>query len=247
VAAVKYRFATHRENHEDLSSGRVLYGRPGATAFPVRLASEIFQRCAERLKERGAAPPYSLYDPCCGGGYLLTVLGFLHPGCLLRIVASDIDPAAVERAQRNLSLLTAAGMERRLGALRMMAEQYGKPSHPAAIESGLRLQVGLTHAPERILTDCFTFDITGEEPLPEAVRPVDLVIADLPYGWTAAWRGGGGGGGGEGKAPEKGEEGRWCGGTPPPPPPHRERSWRRYGRCCRPRPWRRSWRAKSRW
>jgi 23S rRNA (guanine2535-N1)-methyltransferase len=63
---VKYRFAVQRENYEDLSSGRVLYGQPGSTAFPVRIASEIFQRCAERLARLEAPPLYSLYDPCCG-------------------------------------------------------------------------------------------------------------------------------------------------------------------------------------
>ena len=186
---MKYRFAVERENYEDLSSGRVLYGRPGATAFPVRIANEIFQRCAARLNERNAPPPYSLYDPCCGGGYLLTVLGLLHGADLQRIVASDIDAEAVERARRNLSLLTVAGMERRLAELRAMAEEFGKPSHREAIESGLRLKASLSPVHERIRTDCFSFDITGEEPLPAAVRPVDLVITDLPYGRTAEWKG----------------------------------------------------------
>lgn len=186
---MKYRFETQRENYEDLASGRVLYGRPGATAFPVRLASEIFQRCAERLARRGTPPPYSLYDPCCGGGYLVTVVGLLHGACLQRIIASDIDAEAVERARRNLSLLTTAGMERRLEVLRGMAAEFGKPSHRDAVESGLRLKAALTPAHERIQTDCFPFDITGEAGLPNLVRAVDLVIADLPYGRTTAWKG----------------------------------------------------------
>jgi 23S rRNA (guanine2535-N1)-methyltransferase len=186
---VKYRFAVQRENYEDLSSGRVLYGQPGSTAFPVRIASEIFQRCAERLARLEAPPLYSLYDPCCGGGYLLTVLGFLHGADLQRIVGSDINAEAVVRARRNLSLLTAAGLERRLEELRGMAEEFGKPSHREAMESGARLRAGLTAAHERIQTDGFPFDITGREPLPERLRPVDLVVSDLPYGRTTAWKG----------------------------------------------------------
>src|SRR2546421_8643108 len=54
-----------------LFRSRVLYGGPGSSAFPVRLASEIFQRCRSRLAHQGAPPPYTLYDPCCGEGYLL--------------------------------------------------------------------------------------------------------------------------------------------------------------------------------
>lgn len=186
---MKYRHALQRENYEDLASGRVLYGRPGATAFPVRIASEVFQRCVEHLRRQGAPPPYSLYDPCCGGGYLLAVLGFLHGEDLQRIVGSDIDAEAVEQARRNVSLLTAAGLEQRRVELRGMAEQFGKPSHLAAVESADRLKAALTAGHDRIRTDCFSFDITGEAPLPESLRPVDLVISDLPYGWTTAWRG----------------------------------------------------------
>src|SRR5919198_6265316 len=101
---MKYRFATERVTYEDYASGRILYGRPGFTAFPVRLASELFQRCADRLAQEGKPPPYSLFDPCCGGGYLVTVAGLLHGDRLAGILASDIDPEAVDLAGRNLSL-----------------------------------------------------------------------------------------------------------------------------------------------
>src|SRR3954454_13430762 len=101
---MKYRFVPQRENYEDYAGGRVLFGRPGNTAFPVRLASEIFQRCADRLARSGVPPPYSIYDPCCGSGYLLTVIGLLHGDRIARILASDVNLHALEFAQRNLSL-----------------------------------------------------------------------------------------------------------------------------------------------
>jgi len=186
---LKYRFATQRENYEDYASGRVLYGRAGLTAFPVRLASEVFQRCAHWLTQQGAAPPYTLYDPCCGGGYLLTVLGLLHGAELARIVASDIDDEAVERARENLSLLTAAGMDRRLDAIQRLFDAYGKPSHRGALESGRRLKASLTAAHEAIQTECFAFDATGDADWPDEVRDVDIVLSDLPYGRMTSWYG----------------------------------------------------------
>jgi len=186
---MKYRFAICRENYEEFAGGRVLYGGPGSTAFPVRLASEIFQRCENHLALQGALPPYTLYDPCCGEGYLLTVLGFMHGAHLARIIASDIDPLAVERVRRSLSLLTPAGFDRRLQEIRGLLDAYGKPAHKGALESGARLRHRLSPAHEAIRTQCFQFDIAGEDRLPDDVRHVDLVISDLPYGRLSAWLG----------------------------------------------------------
>ena len=189
VSRMKYRFALGRENHEEFAGGRVLYGGPGSSAFPVRLASEIFQRCASRLAQRGVPPPYTLYDPCCGEGYLLTVLGFLHGALLSRIIASDIDPEAVERARRNLSLLTVAGLDRRVHEIRRLLDAYNKPSHLGALESGAILRSRLSPAHEAIATKCFTFDIAAEDRLPPAVTDVDIVFSDLPYGRISSWQG----------------------------------------------------------
>ena len=68
-----YRFC-QRDNFEDLASGRVLYSGKGVPNFPVRLLCELFGRalsCCEKQTD------LTVYDPCCGGGYALTVLGFL--------------------------------------------------------------------------------------------------------------------------------------------------------------------------
>ena len=43
---MQYRYVTEKESYEDFAAGRVLLSQSGMTSFPVRLASEIFQRCA---------------------------------------------------------------------------------------------------------------------------------------------------------------------------------------------------------
>ena len=62
------------QRYEDFASGRVLYNAQGTTSFPVRLASEIAQRCFQLLEKKG----YRGRIPCSiprGGAYLLTVVG----------------------------------------------------------------------------------------------------------------------------------------------------------------------------
>jgi SAM-dependent methyltransferase len=186
---MKYHFATARENHEDFAGGRVIYGGPGSSAFPVRLASELFQRCGSRLAQSGVPPPYTLYDPCCGEGYLLTVVGFLHGAQIARIIASDVDPEMVERARRNLSLLTPAGLDRRLQEIRRLIDAYDKPSHHGALESGDRLRSRLSAAHEVMEFECFDFDIAAGARLPHGVNDVDIVLCDLPYGRSSVWQG----------------------------------------------------------
>lgn len=57
-----YRFATERRDYSDYASGKVFYALPGCPAFPVRLASEIFQRCLEIRAAEDATQPCVLYD-----------------------------------------------------------------------------------------------------------------------------------------------------------------------------------------
>ena len=70
---MQYQFATERPDYSDLASGRVLYSMPGHPAFPIRLGSEILQRCLALRRAAGYSSPVVLYDPCCGTGYLVTV------------------------------------------------------------------------------------------------------------------------------------------------------------------------------
>ena len=69
---MQYRYAQKR-NFEDFASGRVFYNRPGKPAFPVRLASEIFQRAFKHWQAEGGQGGCKIYDPVCGGGYWLVV------------------------------------------------------------------------------------------------------------------------------------------------------------------------------
>ncbi|CAG7627126.1 hypothetical protein ACFQI7_14700 [Paenibacillus allorhizosphaerae] len=184
---MSYRFSLERNNQEDLASGRVLYNQHGATAFPVRLASEIFQWIKQELTRRGNAGPYHLYDPCCGGGYLLTSLGFLHGDDLHAITASDVNPAAVELAERNLSLLTQQGMEQRIGQIRDLYEQFGKPSHKDALESAVRLAAIVDSLHRTPIIDCFEADATKPLDHRNGKGKLDMIITDVPYGNIVDW------------------------------------------------------------
>ena len=109
-----YRFALERHDYQDFAAGSVLKGLPGHPAFPIRLTSEIFQRCLERRRYDGQVGPCQVYDPCCGGGYLLATLAFLHWPDIAEIVGSDIEPTALGVAAQNLDLLNLEGMHQRI-------------------------------------------------------------------------------------------------------------------------------------
>jgi len=181
-----YQFATERPDYSDLASGRVLYSLPGHPAFPIRLGSEILQRC---LALR-AAPLRVLYDPCCGTGYLVTVLGYLHAESLGALIASDVDEKAVALARRNLDLLRPDGLARRTAELAALGLQYGKESHQQALVSAQVLRARVESLAARPLpTRVFTANALDQrallEHLPQA--SVDLVLTDVPYGGHSRW------------------------------------------------------------
>lgn len=136
---MEYLYESRKENYEDFSSGRVLYSAAGTTSFPVRLAGEIIQRCFEVLSGKGNPGPYSVYDPCAGSAYLLTVIGLLHGRRIKEIFASDINPQVLQIARRNLSLLSMDGMNERKQQLRTLFDLYHKESHSMALQSVNRL------------------------------------------------------------------------------------------------------------
>ncbi|MCA9894828.1 MAG: hypothetical protein KC615_17705 [Anaerolineae bacterium] len=176
---MKYRYVTERENYEDLASGRVLLSQPGAPSFPVRLASEILQRCDEYLPDG----PLTVFDPCCGGGYLLIVLGFLHSNRIAALYGADIVPDVVGLAQRNLDLLTETGLAARRQSLAEMLTTYGKDSHKEALASADRLRKLTPHS---IDLGAWAADAT-QRCLP--LNSIDLLITDVPYGVEVVWRG----------------------------------------------------------
>ncbi|MGA8941253.1 MAG: hypothetical protein WB502_00810 [Thermoactinomyces sp.] len=182
---MKYRYETEKKDYTDLASGRVLYHAPGSAPFPVRLASEIFCRALALLKPDQKKNGYKIYDPCCGSGYLLTVLGFLHAGKIREIWATDYDAQILETAARNLSLLTPEGLRKREAELREYIKRYGKPSHVDALDSVEKLKSLQKQEPVKIT--CRQRDIT--KPGGNPVNDVNMIITDLPYGNLVSWQG----------------------------------------------------------
>jgi hypothetical protein len=186
-----YLYATEDRDYSDLAAGRVLEGEPGQTAFPVRLATEVFQRCQALRARSGLDGPCTLYDPCCGGGYLLTCLGFLHRAALARVVGSDVDPGALRLAERNLSLLTPEGLAARERRLAVLHDAHGKQSHADALSSVPRLRAMLLPpgAPG-LNTLLFRADALNPSEVSAGLGGLraDVVVADLPYGRLSSWR-----------------------------------------------------------
>jgi hypothetical protein len=189
-----YRFTPPGENYEAYAAGGVFYAAPGHTAFPVRLAVEIFRRCLAIRAAAGAKGPAVVYDPCCGGAYHLATLSLFNWEQIAALHASDLDPDALGLAARNLSLLTEEGLDRRIAELTALHAQYGKPSHAGALHhaQALRARLARLVAHHPLPTHLFGADATD----PHAVAgglgdtQADIVFADLPYGRGASWQAG---------------------------------------------------------
>ena len=189
-----YLFARENIDYSAFASGQVLHSLPGRTAFPVRLGSEMFQRCAALLAAAGAPGPYRLYDPCCGGAQLLTTLALLHGDRLAGVTGSDIDPVAIGLAERNLGLLTVEGIEARMAQLADLHRRHGKASHGEALAhaASLRQRILAGGATRPIATRTFVADATRADELRRqfGAGAIEMVLADVPYGRQSAWQGG---------------------------------------------------------
>jgi len=189
---MQYKYEKESMDYSDLASGRVFYSSPGYPAFPVRLASEIFQRCmASREALYGNATPCTLYDPCCGAAYHLSVVAYLHGKHIREIIGSDIDEKAVALAQRNLGLLSVAGLDKRIGEITKMIEQYDKDSHRDALKSAQLLKNSITSLNQNhpLLTKVFQASATDHKTMIENIKSksVDIVFTDVPYGQHSQW------------------------------------------------------------
>ncbi len=184
---MNYRFATENLNYEDYSSGRVFYSQKGTTSFPVRLASEIYHLCKTILINQGVDKPYVLYDPCCGGAYLLTSIGFLYGEEIIKIIASDVDETIVPLAKRNLNLISKDGIDSRIREIQEMIADFGKESHSDALKSALNLRATLEKMDKSIEIKCFVSDVTQNRNLINDAHNVNIIIADLPYGDMVNW------------------------------------------------------------
>jgi 16S rRNA G966 N2-methylase RsmD len=190
---MQYKYAKEQQDYSDFSSGRVFYSLPGHPAFPVRLASEIFQRClAHRKAIYGNSGSCALYDPCCGAAYHLSVLAYLHVESIGAVIGSDIDAKAVRVARRNLGLLHIEGLDRRIEEISTLFEQYGKGSHKEALNSAQRFKERLSTlvTNHRLETKVFQADTTDGQEISSQIKPnsVDVVFTDVPYGLHSHWR-----------------------------------------------------------
>lgn len=174
---MEYKY-TQNENYEDFASGRVIYHMGGAPTFPVRLTLEMYERCLQYSYKKA---DITLYDCCCGGAYLLTILGFLKNNTISRLYGSDIDVTSLKLAEDNLGLLTKFGMQKRRSELKGLYEKHGKTSHKEALDSVGRLEKRLT---KKLETCVFTQNVFELYDLPFIP---DIIITDVPYGNMANW------------------------------------------------------------
>jgi tRNA G10 N-methylase Trm11 len=189
---MKYLYTT-RQDYTDFARGRVFMSFPGRPAFPVRLASEIFQRCLAAWPGQGGTRRCNLYDPCCGGAYLLSTVAYLHWHHINYLIGSDVDEGALELAERNLSLVTPEGMQERTVEIETMLARYGKDSHAEALTSARRLndQLRTFRQAHKIKPVLFQADATNGAKLENSLEEIqiDLVMTDLPYGHSSFWQG----------------------------------------------------------
>lgn len=176
---MNYKYAVN-QNYEDFASGRVFYNAKNVPNYPVRLINEIYGRCLSYSEKK---EDLCLYDCCCGGGYSLTVLGFLNQQSISSIVGSDIDENMLTTAEKNLSLLTKEGLARRKHELQELYLKYSKSSHMDAQISADRLGLFLKKDISIKIFQADALNLT-----PQIFSP-DIIITDIPYGNLVEWHG----------------------------------------------------------
>lgn len=189
---MQYKYVQEQPDYSDLASGRVFHSLSGHPAFPVRLASEIFQRClASREMLYKNSGRCVLYDPCCGAAYHLSILAYLHRERIREVIGSDIDEKAVALAKRNLELVSIAGLDNRIAEISKMYESYGKLSHKDALKSAqvLRSNLLISSQSHPLATKAFCASATESKDILSNIpaKAVDIVFTDVPYGQHSAW------------------------------------------------------------
>lgn len=165
------------DNFQDFASGRVLYGGKGIPNFPIRLLLEIYGRALSYLNKE---EDLVIYDPCCGGGYALTILGYYQNRYISKIYGSDIDEDMVAHAKKNTSLLTSAALKKRKTEIEELYNSFGKESHKEALGSCDKVSAMLE---KEVIVEIFQADCTM--PLPNILP--DIIITDVPYGNLVEW------------------------------------------------------------
>ncbi len=180
---MKYLYP-HRDNYAFLASGSVIRSSANSPNFSVKLGLEIFYRCLQHAPKK---KDITLYDPCCGVGYLLTIIGVMNAEVIHQVVGSDINGDFLDLARKNVSLLTVDGILKRKYELAALLEQYGKESYKLAldhIDEFSRLIQSDTIKHKMVEQDVFTLSASALSTLDP-----DIVITDVPYGDLVEWKG----------------------------------------------------------
>ena len=95
-------------------------------------------------------------------------------------------------AERNLSLLTPEGMDRRNEEITAMIHLFHKDSHTDALKSLKRMQehVDALTAVRPIHTQVFRADATQPNSLRKGLKDasIDVIFTDIPYGQNSQWK-----------------------------------------------------------
>ncbi len=129
-----------------------------------------------------------IYDPCCGGGYLLTVLGFLNHERIKTIMASDISNDTIQLANENLLLLDKNGLEKRIWKINDLLSLHNKNSHIEALNSATNLLDILANSTHEMERKVFKMDILSNIPLDNPDFKADIIFTDVPYGNLVEWQ-----------------------------------------------------------
>lgn len=179
---MEYKY-TQNDNYEDFASGRVIYHIGGEPTFPVRLTLELYERCLQHSKKK---KDITLYDCCCGGAYMLTILGLMKNNTISKLYGSDMDLNSIRLAEDNLGLLTESGIMKRRNELELLYKNYGKASHADALQSIDRIEKLIS---KELKTYVFKRNALEVSDLPFIP---DIIIADVPYGNLVEWHEGNG-------------------------------------------------------
>jgi SAM-dependent methyltransferase len=177
---MQYKYFS-KNNYEDFSSGRIILHKLNYPNFPVRLAGEIFCQCSEYIRK---TKELCVYDPCCGSGYLLTILGFLFNDKIKTIYGSDINEEAIIFTQKNHTNLSTTGLEKRKNDILDLINKQNKQSHKDALNSLNNISKYIKHD---IKINTFIADILKEDELKSRAFCADIVITDIPYGNLVSW------------------------------------------------------------
>ena len=163
----------------------VLVSAPGRPTLPVRLTVELLGRAREHLTspDAGSPGPVTVWDPCCGAGVSLTVLGLLCPG-IATLAGTDADPGPLDLARRNLALLAPGGPAARASELDELAARHGKESYAYAATAARELVP--RSRPQWMVARADTHDGAATRAALAGIAP-DVVLADLPHGRQTSW------------------------------------------------------------